>query len=246
MLPDDKRGQLLSAAMAYVDDTIAPDFQDQLLSIVWAGLEPSLDKDGEDYENGVLQRKYAVFCREVRKIGAATPSFEAWKAMQSEETDGNQTPIYRSLSADDRPMLTDSGQNRELSLTLPNLSFPNNSLVTTPAGVGDEEKPKRAKKEREPFAHDSKPYKCAAFLSEAIAKRRPSGKNPTEQTLQSWADDFDKCHRLDAHPWEEISAVLGWCQGDDFWQDNILSGGKFRKQYEQLLVKAAKKGALDE
>lgn len=252
MLPDDKRGQLWSAAMGYVEDGISPDFTDPLLALVWAGYVVELDKDGVRWDSKNLQRQYAVFCREAPKFGVPVVPFEAWKDDPEAFKAKLQTAKQRLISTDDRPMLTDNGRSREVSHTITNTNTStitksiNNSLVTTPAGVGDEEKPKRAKKQREPFAHDSKPYKCAAFLSEAIAKRRPSGKNPTEQTLQSWADDFDKCHRLDAHPWEEISAVLGWCQGDDFWQDNILSGGKFRKQYEQLLVKAAKKGAFDE
>ncbi|MBD9252109.1 hypothetical protein EGR95_04350 [bacterium] len=55
--------------------------------------------------------------------------------------------------------------------------------------------------------------------------------------MQNWAADFDKCHRLDGHSWEDIDKVLQFSQFDLFWQSNILSGGKFRKQYTQLLAK---------
>lgn len=118
------------------------------------------------------------------------------------------------------------------------------SAVTTPAGVGDEEKPKRAKKQREPFGHNSNPYIFAKYLSDKIQERKRSGKPANETTLQNWAADFDKCNRLDGHPWKEISVVLGWCQEDGWWQDNILSGSKFRKQYDQLLMKATKAGVF--
>jgi hypothetical protein len=59
----------------------------------------------------------------------------------------------------------------------------------------------------------------------------------SETTLQNWAADFDKCNRLDKHGWEDINEVLQFSQSDPFWSTNILSAGKFRKQYTQLLAK---------
>lgn len=120
------------------------------------------------------------------------------------------------------------------------------SAVTTPPGVGDEEKPKKGKKKRPQYAHDSKPYKCAAYLSDEIQKRKPSGNPVNEAALQNWASCFDKCNRIDRHPWEEIGAVLGWCQEDRFWQNQILSGGNFRDKYDRLLLQAKQKGVFDE
>lgn len=119
-----------------------------------------------------------------------------------------------------------------------------NSLVTTPAGVGDEEKPRRAKKQREPFDHESKPYKCAAYLAEWKAELMPSGKDPTEKTLQSWADEFDKCNRLDGHSWDEIRDVMWWCREDKWWNTKIPNGKKFREHYDRLAMEAAKAGVL--
>ena len=93
------------------------------------------------------------------------------------------------------------------------------------------------KKPRRSFGHDSLPYRAARWLADQIEDRLPNCTPHTEATLQSWAADFDKCHRLDRHDWEDINAVLQFSQLDPFWQSNILSGGKFRKQYTQLLAK---------
>lgn len=103
-----------------------------------------------------------------------------------------------------------------------------NSLVPPSAGT---------KKARQSFGHDSLPYRAARWLADQIEERLPNCTPHTEATLQNWAADFDKCHRLDKHDWEDINAVLQFSQFDPFWQTNILSGGKFRKQYTQLLAK---------
>ena len=102
------------------------------------------------------------------------------------------------------------------------------SFVPPPAGT------KRSKKV---FEHDSLPYRAARWLADQIEGRLPNCTAHSETTLQNWAADFDKCHRLDGHSWEDIDKVLQFSQFDSFWQSNVLSGGKFRKQYTQLLAK---------
>lgn len=103
-----------------------------------------------------------------------------------------------------------------------------NSLVPPSAGT---------KKPKQFFEHDSLPYRAARWLADQIEERLPSCTPHSEAILQSWAADFDKCHRLDKHDWEDINAVLQFSQLNPFWQTNILSGAKFRKQYTQLLAK---------
>ena len=43
--------------------------------------------------------------------------------------------------------------------------------------------------------------------------------------------------RKDKHEPEEILDVINWCQNDNFWKKNILSAGKLRKQFFELLAK---------
>jgi hypothetical protein len=43
----------------------------------------------------------------------------------------------------------------------------------------------------------------------------------------------------------ELEQVICWCQEDDFWKNNILSTGKLRKQYDQLVLKMNDFSAFD-
>lgn len=92
-------------------------------------------------------------------------------------------------------------------------------------------------KQKKIFEHEETPYKAARWLATQIEQRLPTCKPYSENQLQSWAQEFDRCNRIDGHPWEEINDVLSFSQSDSFWQQNILSGGKFRKQYITLLAK---------
>ena len=103
-----------------------------------------------------------------------------------------------------------------------------NSFVPPSAGT---------KRQKPMFDHGSMPYRAARWLADQIEERLSNCTPHTEATLQSWAADFDKCNRLDKHSWESINEVLQFSQFDPFWQSNILSGGKFRKQYTALLAK---------
>ena len=87
------------------------------------------------------------------------------------------------------------------------------------------------------FEHEEKPYRAARWLAGEIERRMSTCKPYTEKQLQTWASDFDRCNRIDGHPWEEINDVLSFSQSDIFWQQNILSGGSFRKNYVKLLAR---------
>lgn len=91
------------------------------------------------------------------------------------------------------------------------------------------------------FEHEEIAYKAARWLADQIEARMPTCKKYTENQLQAWALDFDRCNRLDGHPWEEINDVLSFSQSDSFWRQNILSAGKFRKQYVSLLARMGAK-----
>ena len=36
---------------------------------------------------------------------------------------------------------------------------------------------------------------------------------------------------------DDIAEVVMWCQSDNFWKSNILSGKKLREKYQQLRMK---------
>lgn len=90
------------------------------------------------------------------------------------------------------------------------------------------------KKEPKIYTKDDKEYLLAEYLSKQIAKRLNKPLKE-EKDLQRWAADFSKMVRLDNYDIEEIKEVLMFSQKNDFWQTNILSAAKFRKQYLTLL-----------
>lgn len=64
--------------------------------------------------------------------------------------------------------------------------------------------------------------------------------NPNFKTnnRDKWTDEIGKIHFLDNYEWEDIKSVIDYAKNDQFWNCNILSGEKLRKQMGQLFLKA--------
>ena len=84
---------------------------------------------------------------------------------------------------------------------------------------------------------NSKEFILSQLLLKLILERKPDFKKPD---LQGWAVHIDKMIRIDKRTPEKIEPVIKWCQQDDFWQNNILSTAKLRKQFDQLEMKMKK------
>ena len=91
------------------------------------------------------------------------------------------------------------------------------------------------------YSEDSKEFRLSVFLLNNIRKRKPDFKMPN---LQVWSKQSDYILRIDRRDPHEIKEVIEWCQTDEFWQDNILSTAKLRKQYDQLVLKMNKKTGI--
>lgn len=78
----------------------------------------------------------------------------------------------------------------------------------------------------------------AELLCKLIVERKPSLKQKLEKDSVKWCVPIDRLNRIDGQSWKDIEAVIRWCQADDFWQNNILSGGKLREKWVQLVAKA--------
>ena len=87
---------------------------------------------------------------------------------------------------------------------------------------------------KEMFAEDSDEVRLSLLLVELIKGRSATFK---KYDVQTWASHVDKMLRIDGRTPEAVEAVIRWCQGDDFWCNNILSTSKLRKQYDQLELK---------
>ena len=58
---------------------------------------------------------------------------------------------------------------------------------------------------------------------------------------KQWSD-MDKLLRIDNHTADEIGQVIEWCQRDPFWNANIRSTFKLRKQYDSLVGRMRQEG----
>ncbi len=84
------------------------------------------------------------------------------------------------------------------------------------------------------FLLDSRECQLSNCLLNLILLRNPEHKKPN---IQSWCKHIDLMIRIDNRNPDDIETIINWCQHDTFWQDNILSTRKLRKQYDQLNLK---------
>lgn len=77
---------------------------------------------------------------------------------------------------------------------------------------------------------------CRRLLNQILARKR----NYRAPDIQKWASDMEKILRLDNRTPEQVADVIDWCQHDEFWQDNILSPAKLRKQLDKLELHMSK------
>lgn len=71
------------------------------------------------------------------------------------------------------------------------------------------------------------------LLYQKIIDRNPNHKTPNFKT---WCKSIRLMIDSDKRNPEEIETVIEWCQDDEFWQNNILSPEKLRKQYDRLFL----------
>ena len=76
--------------------------------------------------------------------------------------------------------------------------------------------------------------RLATLLLDAILAWKPDYHKPSTVAFRKWAVDIDRMLRIDKRTPDEVEAVIAWATQDDFWQSNILSAGKLRKQFDQL------------
>jgi len=95
---------------------------------------------------------------------------------------------------------------------------------------------------KEKYSSDSIEVRLASRLYDRIALNNPKFKKPNFQT---WAVHVDRMIRIDNRTPDEIEAVIDWCQQDSFWDSNILSTQKLRKQFDRLWIEMQKKKGLN-
>lgn len=100
--------------------------------------------------------------------------------------------------------------------------------------ISEKSRGQKKKKTKRVFQYSEADMEMANFILNKIQNIHPGFKKPN---LESWANDVRKMRELDGRTHEEIESLFTWANADDFWQSNILSPGKFRKQWDQLWIK---------
>lgn len=221
-----EKGQLFDAILDYAENGVEPKI-DGGLGVAWDFIRPRIDLDSEQYESKVETSQYAAFSRERKKLGLEPIDRDEWRSMTDIER-------HRAISSDESDTHETSGDIGRY----PNTNTKSNSnILSSELADREPDKPESKERTKKVFPPDSDAYLAACCLRDEIAQRLPTASPPSEKQLQAWAGAFDKCHRLDGHDWSEIERVLLFSQDDPFWQKNILSGEKFRKQYTALLAR---------
>ena len=84
--------------------------------------------------------------------------------------------------------------------------------------------------------HQSECLRLAMLLAdlvEANGSKRPS-------VSAKWTSTIDRMIRLDGRDPQQIEAAIRWSQADEFWQANILSPEKLRKQFDRMRLQASR------
>nr|WP_302104912.1 hypothetical protein [Polycladomyces sp. WAk] len=94
------------------------------------------------------------------------------------------------------------------------------------------------RKQRRVYDEDSPYYKMAVYFRQKIEENVLG--YIFRGNIQTWADDFRKIHEIDGRTKQEIKEVIDWVTQDDFWQDNVQSPSKLRKQFHVLMNRMRK------
>ena len=148
-------------------------------------------------------------------------------------TEGDRKRAYRRKIDQEKSMLLNEGQMSDKS---PDVHPPEKEIekeLEKELDIDKEIEPNNSQQSQKRYADDSQYMKAAVYLFEKIKERLPNKKEPD---FQKWADEVRKTVELDGVPVERYKEVLDWSQNDDFWQANILSTNKLRKQFDTIYL----------
>ena len=148
-------------------------------------------------------------------------------------TEGDRKRAYRRKIDQEKSMLLNEGQMSDKS---PDVYPPEKEIekeLDIDKEIDKEIDSNNSQQSQKRYADDSQYMKAAVYLFEKIKERLPNKKEPD---FQKWADEVRKTVELDGVPIERYKQVLDWSQNDDFWQANILSTNKLRKQFDTIYL----------
>lgn len=78
--------------------------------------------------------------------------------------------------------------------------------------------------------------RLSRLLASLIRDRDPKAKVAPDSA--AWLDAIRRLIERDGRDPAEVERVIRWCQADAFWQGNILSAGKLRSKFDQLVARS--------
>jgi hypothetical protein len=158
--------------------------------------------------------------------GDSQPRAHAWARTRDLGSGTRNKELTPSSSMASPP---DEGADKGLARVIP---FPGGDAVPEPAEASA---PKRGRgRPKIPDAPRPDVEALCARLAELMVG---NGCKPPEIT-KKWRDAARLLLDTDKREFDKAMRLIDWCQKDEFWRTNILSMPTFRRQYEQLRLKA--------
>lgn len=116
---DEEAGQLLRAMLSYGMNGDIPQFQDRGMRTIWRKLQSTIDRDGDTYDRVVLQRKYAAYCKKMKKAEQDAISFEEWISYNDyATTEHRNTTTVETRVSEQNPRYPTSTSSSSLTSSL--------------------------------------------------------------------------------------------------------------------------------
>lgn len=187
------------------------------------------------YEVGGRRFLAVVNFHKHQRINRPTPSRLPSPTSGNSIPPDDPTKRHEQLS-EDSPLGTEEQGSRggTTSSTATAPDHEANSSQTT-----DEAQGKTTQRAPEP-ARDDVEAICARLrdlvAANLVAANGPAAKVPT--VTQEWRRQARLMLDVDKRELSKVLNLIEWCQADTFWQSNVMSVPKLRRQYDQLALKA--------
>lgn len=133
------------------------------------------------------------------------------------------------------------GDDTQFDTLIANESHASDTPMTPNKNVKNEDNENKLNVSAEPkpskFKFNDEQMRFADWFFGKIKTVAPATKKPN---LDSWANTVRLMNENDNLSLRDMAEVFNWANSDSFWQTNILSIDKFRKQYPQLSAKMPK------
>lgn len=211
---------------------------DSEYSVSW----PDQEWKGKLYLNGTAERIAYLMRSKVAGAHGGRKSAET-------RAKRNQPPYQPPLDPPTKGPTRGASWGVEGSTNLPDTPTPPDSAsppVTDTLVPAREKSPPAAGTKGKPKLTPVPPQEAldaAQRLLDRIIANQPgcsharAGLKRQRETVTRWADAMRLLNERDGRSWDEILAMVDWCQDDNFWRSNILSGDKLREKWDQLEAK---------